>query len=101
MTIRSALIQAVAERRVVELRYEGDAASRVVHLHVLYRTGTGKECIDAYQVEGPTHSGTLPDWRPFDLSKIRHLEILDKGFGLAPGYNPRGRKYRHGIVARA
>ncbi|MGH2782253.1 MAG: hypothetical protein ACRDLA_12790 [Thermoleophilaceae bacterium] len=57
--------------------------------------------MDAHQVAGPTHSGTLPDWRLFGLSKIRHLEILYEGFRLAPGYNPGGRKCRHRIVARA
>ncbi|MGH3031989.1 MAG: hypothetical protein ACRDNE_14740 [Gaiellaceae bacterium] len=68
---------------------------------IRYRTDAGKEWVDAHQVAGPTHSGTLPDWRLFGLSKIRHLEILYEGFRLAPGYNPGGRKCRHRIVARA
>jgi predicted DNA-binding transcriptional regulator YafY len=101
MTIRTDLLSAVSEHRVVELRYQDDAANRVVHPHVVYRTRGGKECVDAYQVAGATQSGDLPDWRPFDLSKIRHLQVLDERFLLAPGYNPSGRKYRNGIIARA
>src|SRR6266566_575790 len=100
MTIRSNLLAAVADRRVVELRYQGDAAKRVIQPHIVYRTGTGKECVDGYQLAGPTHSGSLPDWRPFDLTKIQYLEVLHERFSPAPGYNPSSRKYQRGVVAR-
>jgi hypothetical protein len=101
MAIRDDIVRAVRERRVVALRYDRDTRGRIVHPHVVYRTRAGKECVDGYQTEGETHSGPLPDWRPFDLAKIHHLEILDGVFALAPGYNPHGNKYRHGVVARA
>jgi len=101
MSVRSDLIRAVLERRVVEFRYDKDNADRFVHPHVLYRTSAGNECVDAYQVAGPTHSGTLPDWRLFDLRKIRRLDVLGEGFSPAPGYDPNSRKYRHGVIARA
>jgi hypothetical protein len=101
MSVRSDLIRAVSNRRVVELGYEADDADRLVHPHILYRTSAGNECVDTYQVAGPTHSGTLPEWRLFDLRKIRRLNVLDEGFSPAPGYDPASRKYRHGVIARA
>jgi hypothetical protein len=100
MSIRSDLLVAITERCVVQLRYHSDAQDRIVHPHVLYRTGTGKECVDSYQIAGPTYSGRLPDWRPFDLAKIRRLELLGEHFSAAPGYSPRSRKYKEGIIAR-
>jgi predicted DNA-binding transcriptional regulator YafY len=101
VSLRAELVRAIAEHRVVELRYDQDLADRRVQPHVLYRTSAGKECVDTYQVEGPTHSGALPDWRLFALERIRRLDVLDETFAPAPGYNPKGRKYRHGVAARA
>jgi hypothetical protein len=100
LSFRSEVITAIQQRRVVELRYDNDAADRTVHPHVVYRTATGKECLDAYQVRGPTSSGSLPDWRLFDLARIRRVEVLSEEFAPAPGYDPNGRKYRHGVIAR-
>jgi hypothetical protein len=98
--IRQSLIVAIHECRVVQLRYEGSPWSRTVHPHVLFRTSTDKECVDAYQVSGPTHGGPLPGWRQFDLDKVVSLAIAAETFATAPGYDPEAAKYRHGITAR-
>lgn len=48
--------------------------------HVLFRTTTGKICVDAYQVkgEGATSSGErVPDWRQMNLAKITSIELRD------------------------
>jgi predicted DNA-binding transcriptional regulator YafY len=97
---RSTVLAAIKECRVVELRYQGDASSRVVHPHILYRTAKGKECIDAYQISGPTHGGNLPAWRPFELRRISAFAAQNEQFSIAPGYNPASPKYRHGVLAR-
>jgi hypothetical protein len=99
VVLPSSVISAINRQRVVELRYEGDATVRVVHPHILYRTSTGNEVFDAYQVSGPTHSGQLPGWRPFDLGKVLAFTERAEEFSIAPGYNPSAPKYRHGIVA--
>jgi hypothetical protein len=98
--IRESVIAAIDERRVVRLRYEGGPAPRTVHPHVLFRTSTDRECVDGYQVSGPTHGGPLPGWRQFDLERIVSLTSAAGTFALAPGYHPEATKYRHGIVAR-
>jgi hypothetical protein len=101
MSVRAELLRAIAEHRMVELRYGEDFGKRKVQPHVLYRTSAGKECVDIYQLEGPTHSGALPDWRLLDVRRIRSVDVLDETFTPAPGYNPGGDRYRHGVIARA
>jgi WYL domain len=101
MTVRSEAIRAIHERHVVELRYGEDTGSRIVCPHVLYEASEGKEYVDAYQVEGRTRTGALPNWREFELAKIRNLDVLATEFSLAPGYNPSGEKYRRRVIARA
>ena len=98
---RQTLVSAIRERRVVLLRYEGSPSPRTVHPHVLFRTSTSKECVDAYQISGPTHGGVLPGWRQFDLEKVHSLATAAERFALAPGYDPAATKYRHGIIAQA
>lgn len=101
MTLEQLLRDAIATRTAVELSYQGDPPTpRVVHPHALYRTSTGKICIDGYQVAGPTTSGgKLPDWRPFDLAKITSAQPLADTFSIAPGYDPSGQKYANGLLA--
>jgi hypothetical protein len=100
-TVAAELTRAIEERHVVRLRYDDDHANRLVLPHVLYRTSAGRECVDAYQVAGPSHSGGLPEWRLFDLAKVRRFEVLPEEFALAPGYNPSGQRYQHRVIARA
>ena len=72
----------------------------MVHPHVLFRTTTGKICIDGYQVEGATTSGeSVPDWRQMNLAKISQIEILDGTFETAPGLNLGSSKYATGLLA--
>jgi hypothetical protein len=95
------LTTAIASRTPVALSYEGDGgAMRTVHPQVLYVTGDGEPCLDAYQVAGPTSSGNpIPGWRHFDLAKIERLDVLDGSFGPAPGLNLNSPRYSRGVTA--
>lgn len=101
MSTEHAIRQAISDRRPVSLRYEDDGdLARTVHPHVLYRTSTGKICVDSYQLDGPSKSGSpLPDWRPFDLAKIRDVELLEGTFEIASGLNLSAAKYSNGLLA--
>jgi hypothetical protein len=102
MAARSTLVAAIRDRHVVELSYQGDGPlTRLVHPHALYRSSTGKICLDAYQVGGPTRSGSLPMWRVFDLAKLRVVDVLTETFEPDPGYRPSSPKYRGGLIAGA
>src|SRR6478672_9974949 len=101
MQLEELIRQAIQDRRPVSLRYE-DApyGARTVHPHVLFRTSTGKICVDSFQVDGPTSSGgALPDWRPFNLTRILGAELLEGRFEIAPGLNLASPKYANGLLA--
>lgn len=101
MDLEQTLRDAISAKVPLSLSYEGDGIeSRTVHPHVLFRTSTGKICVDSYQVAGPTSSGgPLPSWRPFDLSKIVQVESLDGTFDIAPGLNLGSPRYANGLLA--
>jgi hypothetical protein len=97
------LVDAVRAHRVVELEYRGSSGlgTRIVHPHAVYRTSTGKLCLDGVQVSGESRSGQLPGWREFELMKVAEARVLDATFTPAPDYNPDSPRYSHGLLASA
>jgi hypothetical protein len=97
------LLDAVRAHHVVELLYQGrgGVAARIVQPHAVYRTSTGKLCLEGVQVGGATRSGSLPGWREFELMKVADVRVLDATFEPAPDYDPAAPKYRHGLLASA
>jgi hypothetical protein len=97
------LVDAVREHRAVELEYRTRTGIgvRIVHPHAVYRTASGKLCLDGVQVSGDTRSGPLPAWRAFELMKVVDAGVLDVEFSPAPDYDPAADKYRHGLLASA
>ena len=93
------LVDAVRAHRAVELIYRGD--SRVVHPHAVYRSATGKLCLDGVQVAGASRSGALPGWREFELMKIADVRVLESTFDTDTGFKPGSEKYRNGLLASA
>jgi hypothetical protein len=65
------------EHRLLWFLYDG--FERVVEPHVL-GTKAGHQRILAYQVRGGSRSGGVPDWRYFDLDRVRSLKLLADGF---------------------
>jgi hypothetical protein len=97
------LLNAVRDHRVVELTYLGSRgpATRVVHPHAVYRTSTGKLCMEGVQVAGETTSGALPGWREFELMRIVDVRVVDIHFEPAADYEASSPRYRHGLLASA
>jgi hypothetical protein len=93
------LVDAVRERRAVELVYRG--GTRIVHPHAVYRAGNGRLCLDGVQVAGESRSGSLPGWREFELMKIADVHVLETRFDPDTGFRPASEKYRHGLLASA
>ena len=93
------LVDAVRGHHAVELIYRG--GSRIVHPHAVYRSATGKLCMDGVQVAGTTRSGALPGWREFELMKIADVRVLETTFDPDAGFKPGSTKYRHGLLASA
>jgi len=90
------LIDAIDNRRLVSFSYENKPIRRTAP-HAIYISSAGNKNLDAYQFDGYSRSGNLPDWRNFLLSKIQNLEILDEGFEIAPGYKSYSPKYNRAI----
>ena len=93
------LIDAIRDRRVVEIDYRG--SSRIVHPHAVYRSSSGTLCLDALQVSGESRSGNLPGWRVFKLMQVVDVRVLDATFERQPDYEPGAEKYQHGLLASA
>ena len=98
MNVREQIIDAINLRRKVELNYKGEG-DRLVCPHALYISSTGKTLVDAYQLAGySNHSEQIPGWRPFDITKITDIKVLDETFEIAPGYNPLSERYSNAIA---
>lgn len=79
------LVSAIKEKRIVTFNYDG--LDRVVECATLGYTTAGMPAVRGYQIEGDTHSGTVPCWRLFLLDRIRGLELTEARFaGEPPAY---------------
>lgn len=86
---------AIEQRRALRFMYSGH--SRTVEPHIYGYLG-GELQLQAYQFDGSSTSGHLPEWRLFFVHKIDRLELLDRNF---PGPRPDARRGRfERIVAR-
>ena len=65
--------------------------------HAIYMSTAGNKNVDAYQFDGYSQSGDLPDWRNFLLDKIQNLEILSENFEIAEGYKSYSLKYNRSV----
>ena len=80
------LRHAIANRLLVQFNYDG--LPRVVEPHV-YGSKGGKHEFLGFQVGGVSRSGSLPNWRRFDLSKIAVIQVTTQTFG-GPRPTPSG-----------
>ncbi len=98
MSFQSELISAIRSKSKVELNYKGEG-NRLICPHALYISSTGKTLADSYQVAGySSHAEDIPGWRPFDISQITSLRVLEETFDIAPGYNPSSDRYSNAIA---
>ena len=96
MNNQEILIEAIDSSKLVNFNYENQPIRRAAP-HAIYISSAGNKNLDAYQFDGYSQSGNLPDWRNFLLSKIKNLEILNEKFEIAPGYKSYSPKYNRSI----
>jgi hypothetical protein len=94
------LTQAIRTRRVVSAWYRGTGAGglRLFYPHVLYQASSGELLVDAFQVDGATSSGRLPEWRVFMLAGLRDIEVQEAVFLPLPQLDLASPRYRQRIV---
>lgn len=78
------LVSAIKEKRIVTFNYDG--LDRVVECATLGYTTAGMPAVRGYQIEGDTHSGTVPCWRLFLIDRIRGLVLTEEHFYSEPPF---------------
>ncbi len=98
MDIQRQIIDAIESRCKVQINYDNEGY-RLVCPHALFISSTGKTLVDSYQISGYSNRPEqIPLWRPFDVSKITELKVLDETFELASGYRPLSDRYSNAIA---
>lgn len=69
--------QAIADKKLIEFVYKG--YPRLIEPHVL-GVNDGVTQVLGYQVGGSSSSGSIPEWRRFDLPGISGLKITSMTF---------------------
>jgi WYL domain len=97
------LAAALLGRHRVSFTYARDprvAGPRVVSPHAVYRTRTGKICLQGVQVAGHTShgAGSLPDWRTFELGLMSGVRKLSEPFEVSEEFHPGSPAYRRMII---
>ena len=76
--MNQAIIKAIENSNLLEFDYNGH--HRVVEPHTYDISTKGNETLAAYQIEGTSEYGVVPDWKQFTTDKIINLQILDNTF---------------------
>jgi len=83
--MHNTIIEAIENKLLLEFEYDGHY--RLVESHTYGTFKTGKDTLVAYQIDGTSERGNVPDWRPFTVSKITNLVLLEDTFvGTRKGY---------------
>ena len=72
------IITAIENMNLLEFNYKGHI--RIVEPHAYGITVKSNEVLRAYQTDGTSDSGDVPDWRLFSVNKIESLKVLDETF---------------------
>lgn len=87
----------IAHRWLLSFVYDG--LPRVVEPHLVGYSTTGKQLLRAYQVDGQSESGRIPDWRLFEVGKMRSPGYQQTYFTPRPEYKPEDKQIPR-VIAR-
>lgn len=74
----TAICNAIKQKKLLEFYYDG--FYRKVEPHTLGVSKKENDLLSAYQIEGGSKDGKVPDWKQFNLEKIERLNTLDEIF---------------------
>ncbi|MBV6645539.1 MAG: hypothetical protein KI790_08830 [Cyclobacteriaceae bacterium] len=81
------ICRAISFKQVIAFVY--DDHPRVVEPYCLGMTNLNNTVLAAFQIQGSSRSGTIPNWRMFQLDRVKHLEVVPElRFEVRPDYNP-------------
>ena len=81
--MHTAIVEAIAERRVLSFIYRG--STREVEPHTYGINTAGHEALSCFQVSGTSRSGTPRDWKTLLVSEMGSLTMTGQRF---PGPRP-------------
>lgn len=82
--MNSTVIQAIRDRKVLELRYHG--YSRIVEPHAYGRDKDGDEILRCYQTSGGSESGERIGWKLLKVREVFSLHLTKDIFSIRPEY---------------
>lgn len=92
------LCRAVAERLLVELRYDSEVVPRLFAPHLVYRASTGRVNVAGTQVDNPNQPGDVFEPRMFEIGLIRTLRLTDTSFRPDARFSPDEPRFREGVI---
>ncbi|MDB5552717.1 MAG: hypothetical protein JWL86_2701 [Rhizobium sp.] len=85
---RQTLCAAIANRQVVELRYDKDVRFRTFNPHIIWTADDGNIVMDGLQVSNPAKPLEKNRWRRFSLSEVKAVTVLTEKFRVEPKFYP-------------
>jgi len=83
--VNQTIIQAIREKRVLEIGYHG--FMRIIEPHAYGRNKRGEFILRCYQIGGGSVSGSPVDWKLLLQGEMRSITMTPAGFaGPRPGY---------------
>lgn len=82
--MNTTIVQAIRERKLLELRYSG--FSRIVEPHAYGRDKDGDEIVRCFQISGGSESGERVGWKLLKAREIFSMVIIETKFRARPEY---------------
>lgn len=76
--MKKEIIEAIENKKIIEFYY--DNHYRIVEPHTFGVSKKGNDTLSAYQIDGSSDKGSVPDWKQFTISKIESMKILNETF---------------------
>lgn len=86
----SLIVLAISQHKIIKFNYHHE--ERIVEPHH-YGYLNGKLQLHAYQIDGGSESGGIPEWRNFEIDQIEHLAQQNESFAIRESHHPDNSNY--------
>ncbi len=98
--LENKLCEAIGKHLVIRLKYDKDIYWRTFVPQAVYKSTVDHINVTGIQTQDKNKPLKLPKREPrnFELSKISAIEITDTEFDFDPTFDPRDKRFAHGII---
>jgi len=98
--LENTICEAIKRHLIIRLKYDKDLLWRTFEPQAVYKSTVDHINVTGIQTEDKNKLNKLPKREPrnFELSKISAVEITDKEFNFDPTFDPRDKRFAHGII---